>query len=129
MARDTKIPVTMANCCSEPRRPRIRAGEVSAIYVGAITDATPTPIPPTTRNATINQTLSARPVPIALMKNSTAAIFMTEIRPIRSARRPAVMAPAAAPSNAEATAKPSAALLMPKWLWIEATAPLITALS
>ena len=31
--------------------------------------------------------------------------------------------------SAEATAKPSAALVILKWLWIEATAPLITALS
>ena len=86
-------------------------------------------MPPMTRNTTIIQTLPARPVPMALMKNSTAAIFITEIRPIRSASRPAVMAPAAAPSSAEATAKPSEALLMPKCFWIEATAPLITALS
>ncbi len=51
---------------------------------------------------------------MALMKNSTAAIFITEMRPIRSASRPAVMAPAAAPSNAEATANPSEASLMAK---------------
>ena len=66
---------------------------------------------------------------MALMKNSTAAIFITEMRPMRSARRPAVMAPAAAPSRAEATANPSEASLIVKWLWIEATAPLMTALS
>ena len=86
-------------------------------------------MPPTMRNGTIIQTLPDRAVPMALMKNSTAAIFITEIRPIRSASRPAVMAPAAAPSNAEATANPSEASLMLKWLWIDATAPLITALS
>ncbi len=54
---------------------------------------------------------------------------MTAIRPIRSAIRPAVIAPAAAPSSAEATANPSSALPMPKSSWMEATAPLITALS
>ena len=86
-------------------------------------------MPPTIRNNTIIQTLWARPVPMALMKNSTAAIFITEMRPILSASRPAVIAPAAAPSNAEATAKPSEALLMPKCFWIGSTAPLITALS
>ena len=129
MARDTKMPVTMANCCSEPSLPRILAGEVSAMYAGAITEATPTPIPPMTRNSTIISMLAARPAPKALMKNSTAAIFITASRPMRSASRPAVMAPAAAPSSAEATAKPSAALLMSKCFWMEATAPLITALS
>ena len=54
---------------------------------------------------------------------------MTEMRPILSAIQPAVIAPAAAPESAEATAKPSSALPMPKSSWIESTAPLITALS
>jgi hypothetical protein len=94
-----------------------------------MTEATPTPMPPTMRNTTISQTLPASPAPMARMKNSTAAIFITASRPIRSASRPAVMAPAAAPSNAEATAKPNEASLMPKLRWIEATAPLMTALS
>ncbi len=44
------MPVTIASCCSEPSRPRMRGGEVSAMYAGAMTDATPTPMPPTTRN-------------------------------------------------------------------------------
>ncbi len=43
------MPTTMASCCSEPRRPRIDAGEISAMYAGAITEAAPTPRPPTTR--------------------------------------------------------------------------------
>ena len=63
------------------------------------------------------------------MRKNTAAIFITEMRPIRSAIRPADIAPAAAPSSAEATAKPSSALPMPKSSWIESTAPLMTALS
>jgi hypothetical protein len=46
MASEIKIPVTIASCCSDPRRPRIRAGEVSAMYVGAITEATRTPTRP-----------------------------------------------------------------------------------
>jgi hypothetical protein len=94
-----------------------------------MTDATPTPMPPTMRNSTTVQTSCAKPVPNALMRNSTAAIFMTEMRPILSAIQPAVIAPAAAPKSAEATAKPSEALPMPKSSWIESTAPLITALS
>ncbi|SHT16743.1 Uncharacterised protein [Mycobacteroides abscessus subsp. abscessus] len=31
MVRDKKIPVTIANCCREPSRPRMREGEVSAM--------------------------------------------------------------------------------------------------
>ena len=86
-------------------------------------------MPPTIRKMTTHQTLGARPVPIALTKKNTAAIFITEMRPIRSAIRPAVMAPAAAPSSADATAKPSVALPMPNSSWIDVTAPLMTALS
>ncbi|SHU63806.1 Uncharacterised protein [Mycobacteroides abscessus subsp. abscessus] len=71
----------------------------------------------------------ARPAPTALNRNKAAAIFMTATRPMRSATRPAVMAPTAAPSSAEATAKPSSASRMANASWIACTAPLITALS
>ena len=94
-----------------------------------MTDATPTPMPPTIRNTTTSPTLRASPVPIALIRNSTAAIFITARRPIRSAILPAVTAPSAAPSKAEATAKPREASLMWKCCWIDFTAPLMTALS
>ena len=40
-------------------------------------------------------------------RTARAAIFITEMRPIWSAIRPAVIAPTAAPSSADATAKPS----------------------
>lgn len=86
-------------------------------------------MPPTTRNTTIAHTSWPKPVPNALIRKSTAAIFMTAMRPILSASRPAVIAPRAAPSSADATAKPSSALPMPKSSWMESTAPLITALS
>ncbi len=55
---------------------RPEARNLVGIYA-AITDATPTPIPPTILNSTTNQTLVENPVPIALMKNSTAASFIT----------------------------------------------------
>ena len=57
------------------------------------------------------------------MKNRTAAIFMTEMRPILSAIVPAVIAPAAAPISADATAKPSSALPIPKSSWIGVDRP------
>jgi hypothetical protein len=93
----------------------MRGGDVSAIYAGAMTDATPTPMPPIIRKTTISHTLFARPAPIALMKNNSAAIFITWSRPIRSASRPAVSAPNTQPSSAEATAKPNVALSTWKW--------------
>ena len=43
-----------------------------------MTDATPTPMPPTTRNKPNIQILGARPVPKALIRNSSAAIFITD---------------------------------------------------
>ncbi len=94
-----------------------------------MTDATPTPMPPMTRNSTNIQTLGARPVPIALIRNSSAAIFITDRRPILSASRPAITAPSAAPSSAAATATPVANLPIWKWSSTADTAPLITALS
>ncbi len=64
----------------------------------------------------MNQMSGASPAPIALMKNNPAAIFITAIRPIRSAIRPAVSAPIAAPINADATAIPSTQIARPEGL-------------
>ena len=94
-----------------------------------MTDATPTPMPPTTRKITTIQTLGARPVPIALIRNSTAAIFITDSRPILSASRPAVIAPDRGAQQRRGDREAESALPMPKSSWIESTAPLITALS
>jgi hypothetical protein len=73
--------------------------------------------------------LGASPVMIALMRNRTAAIFMVNSRPKRSANFPAVRAPRAAPSRAEATAKPSGPGATLNSSATAATAPLMTALS
>ena len=89
----------------------------------------PTATPPTTRKTTINQMLVPMPVTTALIRNSAAASFITHSRPIASARRPAVSAPTAAPSSAEATAKPRVASLIANSSCRALTAPLITALS
>ena len=74
--------------------------------------------PDTARQSKVKSSLvptkfTDRPAPIALIKNSSAAIFITAIRPILSASLPAVIAPAAAPSSADATAKPSLKPPMP----------------
>src|ERR1700741_38780 len=39
-------PVAIAICCSEARRPRMFAGDTSAMYIGANTLAAPIAIPP-----------------------------------------------------------------------------------
>ncbi len=59
------MPDTMASCCSEPILPRIWAGLISAMYAGAITEAAPTPRPPTTRHTIMSTGPKARPEPIA----------------------------------------------------------------
>ena len=48
----------MLNCCTATSRPRSRAGEISAMYIGETTEAPPIPSPPTKRKNS-----SAVPVP------------------------------------------------------------------
>ena len=126
---EMKMPVTIASCCREPNRPRSLAGAISAMYAGAITEAIPTPRPPMIRKSTSTQRLGARPVPRAATKKRIAAIRITISRPMWSANRPASSAPAAAPSRAEATAKPSVKGAMLNCFWMAEFAPLMTALS
>src|ERR1700759_2627946 len=71
----------------------------------------------------------ARPVPIELTKKMAAAIFMTAMRPWRSASGPANQAPSAEPSSASATAKPSNQEGAPDQIFMASTAPLMTAVS
>ena len=51
------------------------------MYAGAITEATPTPTPPITRNAMSIPSELASPVPTALTRNSTAATRIVHKRP------------------------------------------------
>ena len=62
-----------------------------------MTDAAPTPRPPTMRQNERSQTPNARPQPSALTTNRIAAMSMTRMRPYRSAMRPANHAPIAQP--------------------------------
>jgi hypothetical protein len=101
-----KMPVTMASCCNEPSRPRIAAGDTSAMYAGAITLAAPMASPPTMRQSVRSHEPTASAEPIALIANSAAATSMTRIRPSRSARGPANQAPTAHPISADETTSP-----------------------
>ena len=71
----------------------------------------------------------ARDEPIELRKNSVAAISMTRIRPMRSARRPATNAPMTHPSSAEETTKPITPELRSNCSRTAVTVPLMTAVS
>ena len=48
---EQREPVTIANWLIVTRKPRIRAGEISAMYMGDTTEANPTPTPPRMRKA------------------------------------------------------------------------------
>ncbi len=48
------------------------AGEISAMYAGAMTEAIPTPTPPTKRQRIRSHTVNAMPEPIALIANKNA---------------------------------------------------------
>src|SRR5918997_3491877 len=94
-----------------------------------MTEAAPTPRPPTIRHNVRSYGEKASPDPIALSKNSTAATNITRTRPIRSASFPASQPPTAQPSSAEATTKPVSPAPIPNVSRMANTAPLITAVS
>ena len=101
------MPSTMLNCVTATSRPRSRAGEISAMYMGETTDAPPTPIPPMKRKNSNEYQSQARPLPTAETKYSTAMHTSTARRPSASAGRPATIAPRIVPIKALATVKPS----------------------
>jgi hypothetical protein len=107
----------------------MRGGDISAIYAGTATEATPMPMPPMQWKTTNTQMLPARPAPSPQIKNSPAASFIIARRPILSAIRPVNTAPTAAPISAAATAKPKTALPISKWPSSALTAPLVTEMS
>src|SRR5699024_3049352 len=126
---EEKIPTTIASCCSEPSRPRTCAGETSAIYAGAITDAAPTPKPPITRQMIKSVTPKASPEPTAETRNNTEEMTIVGTRPSLLATGPANHAPTAQPNSAEETAKPCSQPPRLKSADSASTAPLMTEVS
>src|SRR5690606_23244029 len=94
-----------------------------------MTDAAPTPRPPTTRHTMRSITPNASPDPIEDIRNSTAAISITGMRPSLLASPPANQAPTTQPSSAEETAKPDSPAPSENWSVSASTAPLMTAVS
>src|ERR1700744_5838896 len=94
-----------------------------------MTLAGPMAVPPKKRKTLSAEIFQASPVPIELAKKIAAAIFMTAMRPWRSASGPANQAPSAEPSSAPATAKPSNHEAAPDQSLMASTAPLMTAVS
>lgn len=67
-----------------------------------MTEAIPIAKPPMIRQKARSHRANGRADPTALTVNSTAAICITRMRPMRSATRPAVAAPMAQPISATA---------------------------
>ena len=82
-----------------------------------------------TRHMARSQRANGRAEPTALTVNSTAAICITRMRPIRSAIRPAVAAPKAQPISATAITWARTAEPTSKRPRMASTAPLMTELS
>src|ERR1700730_2967187 len=119
----------MASCCKVVRRPRIAAGDTSAMYAGATTDAAPTPNPPMRRKMKNISADCDAPAPAAPTANSTAVSSISGFRPIFSAYCPASSAPMADPTNTEETDNPVPTPEEPNSWLKAATVPLMTAAS
>ena len=75
---ESSIPPTIVNWFSDTRRPRILAGEISAIYIGESIDAAPTPNPPINRAKTNSINFLGRAEKMADVRKNIAATGITD---------------------------------------------------
>lgn len=111
------------------RKPRVMAGEISAVYTGAIMREYPTPIPATALPAMRNGYDGARPMRSAPSKNVAAARTMVYRRPIRSEVAPAAKDPISEHTFKEPTRISTWVDEILRLSLIYSTAPLITPIS
>ena len=124
------MPETMANWLTETMRPRIRAGEISAMYMGEVIEAAPMPSPPMMRKKTNSVKLRGKAVPKAETRNSTAETSSTRLRPRRSLSMPAKAGPeGAAEQGAGGRPALPTAGSSSKWVCRKPMAPEMTAVS
>src|SRR5210317_1442290 len=97
----------MFNWLNETSLPRLLAGAISAMYMGATIKDAPTPKPPSIRNIKkeVNPVDSAEP--IALTVKIRAQYFSTNLRPYLSLKGPENIIAKAATMVNELTEKPS----------------------
>ena len=96
----------MANWFAETMRPRMRAGLISAMYIGLVIEAAPTANPQRMRKRTNWARLDGTAVPMAETKNRTPERISTFLRPHRSQRVPASQAPSPHPRSVQLAAHP-----------------------
>jgi hypothetical protein len=99
--------MVIANWYMIIRRPRFSAGEISAIYMGDMTDENPIPKPPIIRKRLNWNIVFGRALPIAEIAKSTAAISRALFRPRGSLSKPAKKGPTIQPSMALPVANPN----------------------
>jgi hypothetical protein len=85
----------------------MRAGEISAMYIGDVRDAAPTPKPPMNRKIMNSVRFLGSAVPRAETRKSTAEIIKTFFLPIRSLMVPAKAAPKTQPTSAQDATQPT----------------------
>jgi hypothetical protein len=84
----------------------MRAGDISAIYIGEVIDAAPTPTPPIILKITNIVTFFGSAVPTAETKNRIAATISVLFLPNQSLSSPAIETPMVQPINALAATQP-----------------------
>ena len=95
-------------------RPRNRAGEISALYIGAITDEPPTASPPINRKKTKDAHPQAAALPTADMKYKAPSTNSIARRPYLSTGFSKMKEPMIVPIRALATVNPCQKPSLPK---------------
>ncbi len=121
-----EIPTTILSWLNDTSWPRTAAGAISAMYIGAMIRAAPTPRPPIRREITSVAKFGANADIRAETANSTAASRSTGRRPSRSLKGPEHIIANEAVSVSEATAQPSSIWLRENSGLMKETTPEIT---
>ena len=93
------MPEVMASWLKLTSAPRYFGGAASPMYMGTTIDADPTARPMTTRAPRSTTNTGEKAAPSTPTTNTAAVTRIVGRRPIRSATRPAPIAPMAAPTN------------------------------
>ena len=107
MKNAAESPITIFNWLKETIFPRLAAGAISAMYMGAMIREIPTPIPANIRANTKIKKLGATADKIAEKAYNKAEYFKTIIRPYLSLMGPANIIATVAAKDKEATAQPN----------------------
>ena len=123
------MPVTIANWFTLTSRPRMRGGEISAIYNGESVEASPMARPPTRRAITncVRSRGSAAAIDEAV--NNAAAASSTRFLPKRSLVNAAKLAPRTHPSSRLLAPISVCESFSANWRLRKTMAPLMTAVS